>query len=632
MHKLASQNPSTCSKHSHWAIFIARHFGLMLLLSLFCSLLSAQTAEPPLQDSTQKLKIETAQVVEYFIIGERTLQKLSGDVRLRQENTLVYCDTAILEGDDAILRGKVTMEQGDTVNVFADSAHYRADTKISDLFGNVVLVNGQQQVFTERLRYNLGTKVATYHTGGTLSNGKSQLTSTHGYYYVNEKMAHFKDKVVVTDPDFTMRTDTMVFNTGEQMVFFVAPTLISQQKGKIYTEGGFYDIENKFAEFDKNPQYERDGERGRAQKMRYNGISKDYVLEGDAIVEEPKKGQEAKADVIRYNPDTKQSVLIGNATYKDENRNIAGAEIHYDSKNKSYQLAGRGKVADGDNIIEADSLDFNDELGNGMAQGNVIWKDTASDYTILSYRMDYNKKTEYLSAYGGFGQGAGGRPMMKTLVDKDTLYMAADTLTSWRRDTLSDYRLLSAHRDVRIFKSDLQGLCDSMSFSSVDSIFRFYKIKNQPVLWSDTSQFSADTIWMWMKNQQLNRIWLRANTLVINSEDGAMFNQIKGRHNTVFFRENEVRQMLVEGNAQAIYYALDDSKAYVGVNETECSEMRLFFDQNQVEGIKFYTEPKGKFSPMDKNGSESKKLEGFFWEMDRRPRSVGDLLVRREAQ
>lgn len=591
----------------------------------------SQTPLIPEQDSTQKLKIETAQFVEYFLRGDRTIQKLSGDVRLRQENTLVYCDTAVLDGDDAILRGKVSMVQGDTVKVFADSARYRADTKISHLYRNVVLVNGDQQLFTEQLRYDLGTKVATYHTGGTLHNGNSQLFSQHGYYYVNEKVAHFKGDVLVTDPEFTMRTDTMVFLSGERLVQFVAPTLISQTKGKVYTEGGFYDIEQKFAEFDKNPQYEREGERGRAKKMRYNGITKDYILEGDAIVEEPQKGQEAKADVIRYNPDTKKSVLLGNAHYKDETRNIQGAEIRYDSDSKSYQLAGRGKVADGNNIIEADSLDFNDALGNGMAQGNVVWQDTASDFTILAFRMDYNKTTEYLNATGGFGQGAGGRPMMKTLVDKDTLYMAADTLSSWKRDTFSDYRLLSAHRDVRIFKSDLQGVCDSMSFSSVDSIFRFYKIKNQPLLWSDTSQFSADTIWMWMKNKQLTRIWLRANTFVINSEDGLLFNQIKGRHNTVYLADNKVRQMWVEGNAQAVYYALDDKKAYVGVNETECSEMRLFFQDNQVEGIRFYTEPSGKFSPIDpKKGA--RQLDGFLWETRKRPRRVADLLSRPEPE
>lgn len=579
------------------------------------------------QDSTQKLKIEAALVVEYFVRGERTIQKLSGNVRMRQENTLVYCDTAILDQDDAILKGKVVMEQGDTVKVFADSAHYRTDTRISDLFGDVVLVNGQQQLFTNRLRYDLANKIATYHTGATLTNGKSQLVSQHGYYHVNDHEIFFKGDVVATDPEFTMRTDTLTFNTETQVVHFVAPTLISQPKGKIYTEGGFYDIENNFAEFDLNPQYEREGQRGRAKKMRYSGVNKEYVLEGDAYIDEPAKGQQTKADVIRYNTDTEQTTLRGNAHFQDSTRDIRGAEIRYDSRNKHYEIVGRGKVVDGSNIIESDSLDFNDVLGSGVAIGKVVWQDTASDYTILAHRMDYNKQSEYLNAFGSAGAaGEKGRPLMKSLIDRDTLYMSADTLTSYKPDTTSDQRLLLAHHDVRIFKSDMQAVADSMSFSSADSIFRFYKIENLPIMWSDTSQFSADTIRMLLKNKKLDRIWLRKNALVINSDDGQFYNQIAGRNTTAFFRDEQVREMLVEGNAQAIYYALDDQRAYIGLNETQCSEMRLFFGDNKVESIKFYQEPSGKFIPMKKAGKDPRKLEGFFWETKRRPRSLSDLL------
>ena len=178
---------------------------------------------------------------------------LSGNVRMRQEDILVYCDTAIMFMDDAILIGNVVIEQGDSVKVFSDSTHYHADTKIADLYGNIALENGKQKLFTRQMRYDAGNKIAEYHTGAVMDNGKSQLKSKHGYYHVNEKMVFFKGDVVTTDPDFTMRTDTMTFNTETQTVNFVAPTLISQRDGKIYTEGGFYDIENNFAEFHLNP-------------------------------------------------------------------------------------------------------------------------------------------------------------------------------------------------------------------------------------------------------------------------------------------------------------------------------------------------------------------------------------------
>ena len=611
-----------------WGMMAKSLYAYCLLPLALCLLpIALFSQQPAPQDTSQKLKIETALLVEYFVKGERTLQKLSGNVRLRQDKTLVYCDTAILDQNDAVLKGQVVMEQGDSTQVFADSAHYNALTRISDLYSNVVLVNGRQKLFTNKLRYNLADKIATYHSGATMTNGKSQLKSQHGYYYVNAKEIFFKGDVVATDPDFTMRTDTMAFNTETQLVRFVAPTLISQRGAKIYTEGGFYDIENDFAEFDLNPQYEKEGQRGRAQRMRYTGTTKEYVLEGDAYIDDSAKGQQTQADVIRYNTLTEQTVLRGNAHFQDSTRDIRGAEIRYDSRNKDYQIIGRGRVSDPPNIIEADSLNFNDQLGAGLALGNVVWQDTAGDFTIVAFRMDYNKQSEYLHAFGSAGeQGAAGRPMMKTLIDRDTLYLAADTLTSYKPDSATDVRLLLAHRDVRIFKSDMQAACDSLSFSSADSIFWFFKLGLQPVIWSDTSQFSGDTIRMLVRNKKLDRIWLRQNALVINSEDEVLFNQIKGRNTTAFFRDDQVREMLVEGNAQALYYALDDRRAYLGVNETACSEMRLYFGNNQVESIKFYTEPSGKFIPMKKAGTGSRKLDGFFWEKLRRPRRVADIL------
>ncbi len=595
-----------------------------MLFLLYSGYVAAQQTSA--QDTTSKLKVESSETAEGFFKKGREIRKLSGNVRLRQENILIYCDTAIIDLDDAVLKGNVIIQEGDSVKVFADSALYFGATRQSDLFGKVVLEKGEQQLFTKKLHYDVANKIATYNSGATLTNGKSQLSSKRGHYYVNEDQIYFKGNVLITDPEFTVRTDTMLFNTETKIATFVAPTLISEKETKIYCEGGFYDIENRFAEFDVNPQYEKKDQRGRAKKMTWQGITNEYILQDSAYIEE--KTRLVKGDVIRYNADTEVAILVGNAYYKDSTQEITGEKVRYDSRNKFYQLLGRGRVSDPPNIIEADSLDFNDLLGNGFAQGSVYWRDTSSNLSVLSHRLDYNKQTEYVYAYGGFGErGAGGRPMLKTLVNNDTLYMASDTLISFKPDSSSDIRKILSFNDVRIFKSDMQGVADSLSFSTMDSVFWFYKIAQLPLIWSDTSQFSGDTIKMSLKNNKLDKIWLRQNAFVINSEDGVFFNQIKGKYTTAYFRENEVREMLVDRNAQAVYYALDEKKAYIGVNETECSEMRLYFGNNQVNSIKFYAEPKGTFTPIKKVGKDAKKLEGFFWETKRRPRSIADILA-----
>ena len=604
-----------------------RYLFIFLLSLTFLAGLSQLRAQTSPQDSLGKLRIESSETGEAFLSEGRELRKLSGTVRMRQDSTYISCDTAIIDGNNATLIGNVVIEQGDSIKLFADSASYFGDLKTCDMYSNVVLVNRGRELFTEELNYNLNTKLATYHTGAVLSNGESQLSSEHGYYFVDDKKIYFKGNVEITDPEFTVRTDTMGFDTEAQIAEFYAPTLISQPDAKVYCEGGFYDIENDFAEFDVNPQYEKDGQRGRAQKIRYDGKSKEYILEKDALVEEPEAGRLTKADVIRYNTDTEIATLIGNAYYKDSTQEVSGERMKYMSREKRFSLLGRARVSDPPNIIEADSIDFNDELGSGLALGNVIWTDTSADVSIHAWRLDYNKITTFINAFGAYGADAeNGRPLLKSLIEQDTLYMSADTLTSYEPDSLSDDRLLLAHKDVRIFKSNLQAVCDSLSFNSADSTFRFYQINTLPVIWSDTSQFSADTIYMALRNKKVDRIWLNKNALVINSEDEVYYNQIAGRQCIAYFTDNDIREMHVEGNAEAVYFALDDKKAYIGMNETTCAEMRLFFSDNKVEGIRFYNQPVGKFTPMAK-ARDGRKLDGFFWDKSRRPKRLRDILT-----
>ena len=154
-----------------------RAITILAVLLTTVSALYAQSPAPATQD-TQKLKIETALLIENFRKGDREMQKLSGNVRLRQEDILIHCDSAIMDGDHAILKGGVVIEQGDTVKIFSDSTHYRADTKQADLLGNVVLENGVQQLFTSKMHYDAARKIADYQNGATMSNGQSRLKNS----------------------------------------------------------------------------------------------------------------------------------------------------------------------------------------------------------------------------------------------------------------------------------------------------------------------------------------------------------------------------------------------------------------------------------------------------------------------
>jgi hypothetical protein len=314
-------------------------------------------------------------------------------------------------------------------------------------------------------------------------------------------------------------------------------------------------------------------------------------------------------------------------------------------------------------IILADRLDTDPETGFSTASGRVIWRDTSANVTITAANARYNETSGYLLASGGAGPDQpdqpdfyGNRPMMTSVLEGDTMWMVADTLVSVRTDkidssytttilsrdtvmigdsltvnvisetdtliTFDTIRYLAAHHDVRILKSDMQAVCDSLGFNTIDSVLTLYQ---NPILWQDTSQLTGDTVRIHFKGEALDKVQLLRNALVITTPDLVFFNQVKGKQIEAFFDSTSLSRTEVKGNAEAIYYILDEVGAYVGVNKTACSSMVLHFKNGGVRKIRFLSAPSGKMQPMQAVDHESFKLEGFRWEVERKPLNVEDL-------
>ena len=592
------------------------------ILSILFSLLPIVSwAQQVVQDTSakQEIQVDHADLFELMQKDTQTIQKLIGHVELSQDTVFMYCDTATIKNrTDLTAKDNVIIQQNDTINIFADSLIYDGLIRIADLYGDVILVNGEQKLFTDQLNYDLKTKVATYNNSATLTNGSSQLTSKRGYYYVNEKAAYFKDSVVVVDPNFSLKADTLKFNTETKVVEFLGPTLIKNDSIKVYCENGFYDTENNVAEFTQNAQFQKNEQKAQADIIRYDGANSAYLLVGNAKFSEGT--QQATADTIRHDEIADKTYLIGNAKFEDGNQNIDAESIVYDAGTDTYSTRGRSLISDPPQILEADQVDYSEESGLGIAIGNVIWQDTSAKITILCQKADYNQATNYLKASGG----RNGRPLFIAEIDDDSLFMVADTLLSTKVDSIStdSSRLLIGYYDVRIYKSNLQAISDSLVYNTQDSLFYFF---DDPIMWSDTSQFSADTMRMQLSNNTIDRIFLKNNGLIVNSPDEIYFNQIQGKEITAFFKEGDLRRMIVEGNAESVYYALDEEQAYIGVNKVISSEMELLFGANQIEQIKIIEKPNGSMTPMREADHEGLKLKDFYWETQKRPKSVEDL-------
>lgn len=584
-------------------------------------LASAGLAAQATQDTarvTSRIVVENANDARFVNVEGDFIRYLNGDVRLIQDSTFMFCDSAVLAGNQLTAFGNVIIVQNDTLNIFSDSLIYNGDEKIATLFNNVILESKTRQLFTDFLIYDMNTKIGSYTEGALLKNEETEIKSLIGRYLVKEEMVRFFKNVTVVNDDFRLWADSLEYDSENDITHFLGPTRINQDSSQIYCEDGFYDLENELAEFRVNAQYVQGDKTARGDLIQYDAKKKLVVLAGGAQYEELDKY--AEADTIKYFEESEDTKLIGNAYYKDAQRSVKGMTINYNAKSESIGTEGRSTIVDSTSVLTADQVSFSEEADLGIATGQVELVDTSSKTTIFSEVMEYKKNENFSKAFSLEGK----RPLMQTILDGDSLFMKSDTLWSFEQIDSVDKKkntIINAFHDVKIFKSNLQAKCDSMSFNTTDSILSMF---HNPVIWSDSSQFTADTIDIYLRNGKIDKVDLINKAFIVNTLDSLYFNQIKGKLVEVFFMEGVIDSMSVLGNAESIYFMVDESDAYIGMNKSICSKMSFKFEESDLKDIYFYVNVNSNLIPM-KDVAEEQTLDGFNWQPEIRPKYKEEL-------
>lgn len=241
------------------------------------------------------------------------LLMVAGHVRLKQDNTLFFCDSAVINRNGKIMEafGNIHINDSDSVHTYAQYLIYHMDTKIATLKKKVKMTDGKGVLTTEELEYDTRYKIGTYKNGGKVVDGKTVLTSKEATYYADLKDAYFKKDVKLRDPQYNLDTDSLLYNTSAGLATFITKTYIKDSSGRtIETSEGYYDMRNKIARFGKRP------------------VIKDN------------KGVYVTGDEINSDDATGQTVIRGNAVYKDSAQNISViANIMYSNSKTNTFLA-----------------------------------------------------------------------------------------------------------------------------------------------------------------------------------------------------------------------------------------------------------------------------------------------------
>ena len=267
---------------------------LAYFLLLCCILVGGQIAwsqktGETATDTVKKVQILNAKKLQFLKTNDTTeLQILAGDVRLKQANTLFYCDSCVINNSIHLFEafGHVHINDADTANAYSDYLRYLTDKRIAYLQKNARLTDGKALLTTDNLEYDVDTKLGIYTNGGRLvTKSKSVLTSGEGYYYTDLKDIYFKKNVDLKDPAYTLKSDSLLYNTESEVARFIAKTFIRDSSNRtIVTSEGYYDSKNKKAEFGKRPLIQDGARRYTGDHIITNDSTHISQIDGNAII------------------------------------------------------------------------------------------------------------------------------------------------------------------------------------------------------------------------------------------------------------------------------------------------------------------------------------------------------------
>lgn len=504
-----------------------RYIKSGIFLAVICLLAVTASAQFPAQPAPKTGSVIEIIHADTLIMNEKdsiSVTRFIGNAIFKQGTTLFNCDSAVKNNKTNIIDayGHIHINQADSIHIYGNYLNYDANTRIAILREDAKLTDGKVTITGPELQYDMNAKIGSYVKTGKLVNGKSVLTSDEGYYYTDTKEMHFMRNVLLVDPEYTLSTDELLYNTDTKIATIVAPTTINNNdKSVMYATSGYYDTEKGYGNFGNRPTIEDSTgtitadniEMDKLTGMAYatgNMVYKDTarkmsLLANKGIVNQREKTVLATQKpllIMEKNKDTMYmaaDTLFSGVIRPDDSLSIpsvAGLKRLPESPTKNLRslknirppekfTATISPVTRGDSIARRQQ--------DSVAANVMMF---IADSTLAQTRQKLDSAVKNIKV-----------APIPDVVMHDSLpgikHHADSMALSAPKDT-SEQRYILAYHHVKIFSDSLQGVADSVYYTSKDSVFRFY---GNPVLWSNnTTQLSGDTILMFTKNQTADKM------------------------------------------------------------------------------------------------------------------------------
>ena len=438
-----------------------------------------------------------------------------------------------------------------------------------------------------------------------------KMTCDYIEYDGSKKLATAWGNVLLERPDMNLRTDTLYLDRLSSKAYYKTLGTILDEETKLTSNRGIYFMDLKKYRFISNVKINDPEYQLKSQRL-------DYFTESD------------------------RAFFYGKTTIKGEEYQIYCEEGTYDTKLQKGNFKKNSIIFYNNKEIRGDSLYFENEIDYAAATNNISIIDTLNKSVINGHYGEIFKARDSAIITR--------RAMAINIVDQDSLFIHADTLIATGP---SEKRILRGYYDVRVFKSDLRGKSDSLHLDQSTGLIKMLKLplnrkENQiltesqkngrnPILWFGKSQMSGDEIFLTSdtKTQKLDSLKIIGNSWIIEKDSisEAGFNQIKGGLLDGLFENGKLKEIDITKNTEVIYYMYsDEENELIGIDKTTCSSLKMITKDNQIEDITFFVSPDGQLLPEKDLPQNERKLKGFIWRENERPKNISELFSKEDRR
>ena len=638
----------------------------LIFLSMFFRL-SAQEKGSQVDSLVRLLSAQSMELIEKDGVDYR---KVTGPARFLHNDTFLICDTALwnVRTNEIFAISNVKILQDQTV-LTGDKLTYYVDRDLAEFRGSLVQLEDKDHnvLRTEFLDYNTRDSVAIFFNGGSMKDAEGQvIESRTGTYDSKAKTFTFSDNVNMFTDSVFVKTTNLVYDSARNTATFGSGTDAWSEDNMLSSNAGWYDRNREVFLFRRNVHGMSDTQEGWADSLFYYRPTGDIELLGNAQVTDTTRDMSAVAGRMLYTDSlsrlvmTREPAVIGvvksetappDSVYFGADSIVAQSLMMFQIED-AVKSAAKSRLEDlsvdavqnyrqkaakeaAEAAAKAAENDPNRPKGGKKGGADKVEGDVkAPKGGAVDKGIDPN------TAAAGLDSKLAGTDSLATGLDSlavglDSLAVGADSLASAtdslavQKDSIPEpldstkISFITAVKNVKLYKSDIQIACDSLAYNDLDSLVRMYE---RPIVWNESNrQYSADSLFAVLKNQSLQKASLMSNAFIIIKEDTLCYDQIRATEMLAYFdTTGALSRFDAMGDANAIFYLQEDS-VYATVNKSEAKMLSAYFKNGDIDRVYYFESAKNDGYPVAQMTSEERVLKGFSWQPELRPSGRQDV-------